>query len=110
MSPAFLLHTPNNTQQGEKFDEQKGPSIEELITDDDVDCLTYMGWQVDQMARDPREVELEKVEAILGTEVLTEEDKREFLEQCEGVHGSVKVLTVSEPSWIKVCGVMGCVM
>ena len=110
MSPAFLLHTPNNTQQGEKFDEQKGPSIEELITDDDVDCLTYMGWQVDQMAHDPREVELEKVEAILGTDVLTEEDKREFLEQCEVVHGSVKVLTVSEPAWIKVCGVMGCVM
>lgn len=102
-------HTQHNTAQGETFDEQKGPSIEELISEDDVDCLTYMGWQVDQTIRDPREVELEKVEAILATEILTEEAKGEFLESCEKIYSSTKVLAVSDPSWIKVCGVCGVV-
>ena len=93
------------------FDEQKGPSIEELIADDDVDCLAYMGWQVDQTARKQCEVELERVEGLLATEslVLTAEDEREFLEQCTQVYASTGALAVCEPMWIKVCGMCVCV-
>ena len=79
--------------------------------DDDVDCLAYMGWQIDQTVRDPREVELEKLEALLATEslVLTEEDEWDFLAQCEQVHGSIEALAASEPVWIKVSVVSVCV-
>ena len=41
--------------QGEKFDVQKGPSIEELVAEEAVDKLVYVGWMVDQ-GRDPKQV------------------------------------------------------
>ena len=41
--------------QGERFDQQKGPAIEELVALEDVDKLGYMGWQIDQAA-DPQKV------------------------------------------------------
>ena len=44
-----------HTSQGEKFDTQKGPSIEKLVAKEGVDKLGYMGWMVDQ-GRDPRQV------------------------------------------------------
>ena len=41
--------------QDEKFDTQKGPSIEELVAKEGVDKLDYMGWAVDEGA-DPKQV------------------------------------------------------
>ena len=41
--------------QDEKFDMQKGPSIEELVAREGVDKLGYMGWELDQGA-DPKQV------------------------------------------------------
>ena len=43
------------THQDEKFDKQKGPSIEELVAKEKVDKLSYVGWMVDQGA-DPKKV------------------------------------------------------
>ena len=34
--------------QDEKFDQSKGPSITELVDQESVDILQYMGWEVDQ--------------------------------------------------------------
>ena len=42
--------------QGEKFDKDQGPSIEELVAKETVDKLTYMGWTEDQGA-DPEKVD-----------------------------------------------------
>ena len=41
--------------QDEKFDQQKGPSISDLVAKETVDKLTYMGWELDQAA-DPQKV------------------------------------------------------
>ena len=32
-------------EKGEVFSKETGPSIEELVTDEDVDILAYMGWE-----------------------------------------------------------------
>ena len=32
-------------EKGEVFSRETGPSIEELVTDEDVDILAYMGWE-----------------------------------------------------------------
>ena len=41
--------------QDEKFDKVKGPSIDELVSRESVDKLSYMGWTVDQ-GKDPEKV------------------------------------------------------
>ena len=42
--------------QDEKFDLDKGPSVEQLVIQESVDKLDYMGWQIDQGA-DPEKVD-----------------------------------------------------
>ena len=42
--------------QDEKFDPDKGPSVKQLVIQESVDKLDYMGWQVDQGA-DPEKVD-----------------------------------------------------
>ena len=41
--------------QDEKFDKVRGPSIDELVSQESVDKLSYMGWTVDQ-GKDPEKV------------------------------------------------------
>ena len=43
------------SSQDEKFDKVKGPSIDELVSRESVDKLSYMGWTVDQ-GKDPEKV------------------------------------------------------
>ena len=56
----FVLQTHTHTHtrthtQGEKFDKERGPGIDKLVEQEDVDQLSYMGWQLDQAA-DPEKV------------------------------------------------------
>ena len=53
-STCMSLHT-HSLSQDEKFDKVKGPSIDELVSRESVDRLSYMGWTVDQ-GKDPEKV------------------------------------------------------
>ena len=55
--PSGRNYTAVFPSQDEKFDPDKGPSVEQLVIQESVDKLDYMGWQVDQGA-DPEKVGL----------------------------------------------------
>ena len=64
MPHSFLSLSCLKHPQDERFDQQKGPSIEELVAMEGVDNLGYMGWQVDQAA-DPEKVQCCNVLCVL---------------------------------------------
>ena len=49
-------------EQGETFDKDTGPSIEELVGKEGVDKLDYMGWTLDQGAN-PMQVRFQQMHA-----------------------------------------------
>lgn len=49
--------------QDEKFDASKGPSIDDLVSKENIDKLKYMGWEIDQGA-DPVKVSQDWEQAL----------------------------------------------
>ena len=63
-----------------------------------------MDWQIDQTARDPKEVAIEEAQKILELEyeALTEEEVEEVKEKCKELLSN-EVLPLYHPVLVKVC-------
>ncbi|KAL5457332.1 hypothetical protein EMCRGX_G034580 [Ephydatia muelleri] len=49
-------------EKDETYDESRGPSIDQLVSQEDVDSLKYMGWEQDQVAvKEKEEISPEKI-------------------------------------------------
>ncbi|XP_019851276.1 PREDICTED: uncharacterized protein LOC100633591 isoform X2 [Amphimedon queenslandica] len=53
-------------EKDEKFDATKGPSIEDLVSKENVDKLKYMGWEIDQGA-DPVKIAAESIDDVIAS-------------------------------------------